>query len=685
MSNTQLHTLFFNKLTAYQNALFSNRYVNAVIAATMAIVPLSIIRGLIITLSVIFSMTGHLAISKELDQLQKAFVMIAPLLINAYVALHWSLRNRLSQVHTLTISIGTMLVISRFLMDNPDTYPSLSIPFALLSAIFSCRIYELICNHLNGKTKWIESRYRFLISLSIYIIMVLLFGCLVGLISKLLWKYVDVFLHSFSDDIYPRDYIHGLFYLLMRVLPWGLGIHGYFVFQDVEQLLKAETLQNLAAWHAGQAQLNILSTSFYDVWCNAGGTGNTLCLVITIFLSRSSPRRNLLGVSLPLALFNINEPLIFGIPIVLNPMMIIPFAIVPAMGYSIAYFATMMEWIPHISTFVNWATPPLINTWLATNGSIPALACHIVILALGVAIYYPFLSASGANAQQDLNSSLTLYGHQSHPVDQEMVPNHHNLSEESDWREAKYNIEKLQARGSFILYFQPQVSVADGKIIAAETLIRHMGHDGRLTPPVFLKYYERLGLMSEIDFWVLENTVEYIHRSLAGFENLTISVNISPQTLVDSRLFTVLNRVLNKPLPKGCALEFEITESQKVTDPVKVAEVLAELSHRGIRLALDDFGSGYSTLNYLTSYPLNKIKLDRSMVLGLAKENGFSFLYHVVKLCEITHCDLLIEGVETEEELALVQQAGITLCQGFFFHRPMPGDQLCMHLSSQQA
>ena len=170
---------------------------------------------------------------------------------------------------------------------------------------------------------------------------------------------------------------------------------------------------------------------------------------------------------------------------------------------------------------------------------------------------------------------------------------------------------------------------------------------------------------------------------MSDAENMTLSVNISPQTLVDYRLLNVVRKVLAKPLPTGWQLEFEITESQKVQEPVRVAEFLEKMRSLGIKIALDDFGSGYSTLHYLTRYPLDKIKLDRSMVLGLAKPDGFNFLRQVVKLCMVVKCEVLIEGVETQDELAQVQMAGIEFCQGYFFHRPLPGNVVCQLLTEQ--
>lgn len=252
-------------------------------------------------------------------------------------------------------------------------------------------------------------------------------------------------------------------------------------------------------------------------------------------------------------------------------------------------------------------------------------------------------------------------------------------------------MHQLQSSGHFILYFQPQVRLSDRRIIGMEALIRHKGNDGKISPPTFLQYYDRLNAMADIDFWVMEQAVNYLRQNLSHYTGMTLSVNVSPQTLVDKRLFNVISRILSEPVPAGWTLEIEITESQAVNAPEHVADILAQLKQRGIRIALDDFGAGYSTLNYLTRYPLDKIKLDRSLVQGLGKKGGLQFLRQVTKLCKITEChvviegvetedelrQILIEGVETEHEMALVQSAGIELAQGFLFWRPLPIDEIC--------
>ena len=188
--------------------------------------------------------------------------------------------------------------------------------------------------------------------------------------------------------------------------------------------------------------------------------------------------------------------------------------------------------------------------------------------------------------------------------------------------------------------------------------------------------------MAEIDFWVMENAVAWIRKWLPHARDMTLSINVSPQKLLDDRLLKIIKKVLNDPLPAGWTLELEITESQAMEDVAKIQPVLEHISGMGIHIALDDFGSGYSTISHLIHFPLDKIKLDRNIVTGLQRHGGYRFLERIVGFCAITGCTILIEGVETQEELKQVRDSGVEVVQGFLFYPPLSGDALKAVLDS---
>lgn len=686
MIKVWLYNNLLHRLNNSQIKLLNNRYAHAIIASTMAIVPLSIVRGLVITASVICETAGFSHAATWFMQLQIGFLALAPLVMNIYIAVHWAVRNRLSQIYCIALSISTLMIFRRILDDNAQFFLDISIPMALASGIIGNVLQEIVSKNLLKVRQWKDNNNVTILSFFITLAVIALASSAVKLGAAVWLDHAMSFFSGLSLYFYPFDFLHGIGYVLLRSAPWFFGLHGYYLFMDIDVAFTVANRLNISDWHSGRGGLNILSPVFYDIWCNSGGTGNTLSLLICILMQKKSPQRRLLSISAPMALFNINEPLIFGFPIVLNPVMIIPFVLTPLVSYMVAYGATYLDIIPRNSEIVSWSTPGPIKVWLASGHSVSAVVLYLLLVAVGVAIYRPFVKNSlkqtnNENADLDL---LTGEIKTIQPTDFEMVPNYSHVVEENSYLEAQRQIEKLQSAGQFILYFQPQVRLSDNKVVAVEVLIRHQSDSGKITPPVFLKYYERTGLMPEIDFWVVEHALDYVRENMAAAESMTLSVNISPQTLIDYRLLSVVHKVMANPLPAGWALEFEITESQKVQEPARVAEVMEKLRSLGIRIALDDFGSGYSTLHYLTRYPLDKIKLDRSMVLGLAKPDGFNFLQQVVKLCMVIQCEILIEGVETHEELEQVKMAGIGLCQGFLFHRPLPGNAVCLLLADQR-
>ena len=401
-----------------------------------------------------------------------------------------------------------------------------------------------------------------------------------------------------------------------------------------------------------------------------------------VLFSRTHGYKQLGRASLPLTIINVNEPLIFGIPIFFNPVMVIPFLCIPLMGFLLAYAATLMGLVPVLQEQVGWMMPPLINSWIASGGSWAAVLLQVVIIILGVAIYWPFFrwmesrsegptaALTGLIGFNQADSKLDVSGSQSHYVSQMR----------NNFR-AHAEVEALQQTGDFILYFQPQVRLSDGCISGAEVLLRHKSHTDHVSPPTFLASFQQLGLMAEMDFWVIEHAV-IAARQISPTQPFVISINLSPQTLIDPRLGKVLDRILTAPLPHHLTLEVEITENQAINNSSQFLANLNALSARGLKVALDDFGSGYSTLSYLTDYKFDKIKLDRSLVLATATTSGQQFFNSTVALCQTCCTTIVAEGVETEQQLQLVTASGVGIVQGFYFHRPMPLSALLDTLSN---
>lgn len=180
-------------------------------------------------------------------------------------------------------------------------------------------------------------------------------------------------------------------------LLFTFGIHQTVVNGTIlEPLLLVNMNENMAAAAAGKEIPHIINSTFVPTFGMLGGTGSTICLLIAAFLFfRKNQQYSELGkLAVAPGLFNINEPVIFGFPIVFNLPMIIPFVLTPAIGIIIAYFATAIGFMNKCTVLVPWTTPPLLNGFLATGGDFRAIIVQLVIIIIGVLLYLPFMKIS---------------------------------------------------------------------------------------------------------------------------------------------------------------------------------------------------------------------------------------------------------------------------------------------------
>lgn len=174
---------------------------------------------------------------------------------------------------------------------------------------------------------------------------------------------------------------------------WLMGIHQSVIFSSIlEPLLIVNMTQNMVAYAAGEAIPNIINATMVPAFGMMGGSGSTICLILATFLvSRNKAARSVSKMAVAPGIFNINEPVIFGYPIVYNICLIIPFILTPAMGIVIAYAATALKFMNECVIYIPWTTPPLVSGYLATAGDWRAVIVQALILGLGILFYLPFV------------------------------------------------------------------------------------------------------------------------------------------------------------------------------------------------------------------------------------------------------------------------------------------------------
>ena len=238
----------------------------------------------------------------------------------------------------------------------------------------------------------------------------------------------------------------------------------------------------------------------------------------------------------------------------------------------------------------------------------------------------------------------------------------------------------IQRRG-FSLAYQPVVSLADGRIVGAEALLRWEHPEwGSLAPARFITVAEETGLIVPIGAWVLEEACRQAVRWQAESPTAAprwVSVNLSARQLVEPSLVETVGQTVARTGIEPDLLHLEVTESVVMDDVELFLERLLGLRSLGIHLSVDDFGTGYSSLSYLKRFPIDTLKVDRSFVDGLTTPgNDASIVAAVVALARALGLTVLAEGVETPEQLHEVRHLGCDLAQGFFVTRPLPGSGL---------
>ncbi|MEH6565306.1 MAG: EAL domain-containing protein [Halopseudomonas sp.] len=227
----------------------------------------------------------------------------------------------------------------------------------------------------------------------------------------------------------------------------------------------------------------------------------------------------------------------------------------------------------------------------------------------------------------------------------------------------------------FLLYFQPQVAAASGRMQSAEVLLRWNHPERGLVPPgVFIPIAEESLLIADIDCWVLRATCRQIRQWLdAGIAPVTLAINISAAQFQNPHFVDLVKSTLAEYRLTADQIELEITEGALISDLRHAQEVLRELRAIGLRLAIDDFGTGYCSLAYLKKMPIDKLKIDQSFVRDITRSNRDAAIVDVIlQLSKQLDLRCIAEGVETREELTWLLEKGCEVVQGYYFYRPMP-------------
>ncbi|PTB16789.1 PTS lactose transporter subunit IIC [Trinickia symbiotica] len=462
---------------------------------------------------------------------------------------------------------------------------------------------------------------------------------------------------------------------------WLFGIHGPNTLYSVqERVLDPAAHANVAAVASGVHPQFIFTYDFFSVFARMGGSGGTLSLILALLLVSRTVRGQKLALFMMLpAVFNVNEPLLFGLPLVLNPVYAIPFVLTPIAQILIAYGAIIAGLMPKASYSVPWTTPALFSGY-AVTGSLSGTLVQLVSLAAGAAIYAPFVRVAeylaGRRGQEVLASLLRIAESPEASVKPKRcleLPGDEGrmaVSLASDLEDA------LATQRHIFLEYQPQVDLRTGRIFGAEALLRWQ-HPflGRVAPPIVVALADDIEEIDRLGLHVLSLACRQRKRWRDVLpDDFVIAVNVSPKQLMNREFYRNVVDILDREHLPPSLLELEITESTMLLPDIEAIENLKNLRKIGVKVALDDFGMGHTSLHYLRELPLDTVKIDRS----LADVSPGSVNEHIVKsiadLSGTLNLSLVVEGVENERQLSRLSALGCARFQGYFFSRPLSAD-----------
>lgn len=452
---------------------------------------------------------------------------------------------------------------------------------------------------------------------------------------------------------------------------WFIGIHG-------------DNALNLSI---GQSLVNemilpgLTAKSFYNAFVLLGGSGAFWGLIAaSFFIKKTSHHARVARLSIPFTTFNFSEVIIYGMTIVFNPLLFIPFILVPSFNFFVSYYILGSGLFTYVDQDLSWMTPIFISGWLTGNGiALPIFQLFLVVC--NAAIYYPFLLISSkqyddALLVDKLQSKLRVKNYFQKDSEKNFVVAQHSKNKQS--KKLLKTIEWLNT-GKLLLHYQPKLCVQSQKIEGFEALLRFKDDQGKLHGPAFLNDFIASEQNEVFDKWVIQQVAKDISFWHAQNFYFTASVNLSPDALLND---VFVEKICQEFASCAESISIEIVESSLIKDVDKVIANIQRLKTAGIKVILDDFGTGYSSLSLLSKLPVDQIKLDRTFLGQCSSEKGQALYQSTVKLLHELDFRIVAEGVETEEELAFISQLNIEFVQGWYYAKAMSKQDVIEYINS---
>ncbi|HFQ5298094.1 TPA: PTS sugar transporter subunit IIC/EAL domain-containing protein [Vibrio vulnificus] len=609
-----------------------------------------------------------------LYDVHNAIASFFPYLMTATISYVLAMQWKLARPPMALLSIIFLLIVGH-VVPADDTLKMFHIVIAIVTPLYAIPILAHLLHVPQLRITNSDSGGKLVKESLNLVLPALLTAFIVVAINYLIFS-----MFSFGDglklvqlDYANEPYEFGIAFAAMNSLLWFLGVHGYYALLPLVELLQQASSLNYSTFVAGGEGHYAMNLSMMGTFVFIGGSGATLSLVVAMLLFAKQKSLKLIAIaSIPIGLINVNEILLFGLPIILNPRMFLPFFLTPAVHVVTTLLAIEIGVINVPSASVPFNAPIIINAWLATSGDWGGVLLQLFNIAVGVVIYYPSvrnLNRLYSNREIKIDFLDTVYVRRREEAD--TLKDDPIATANDRARRAQEVEQRLEHIGSkeFCLEYQPQVSHQTGRVVGCEALIRAIEPDGTLVyPGTFLPWLEEAGLMKDVDLWVLKTVAKDIQEWNRIGLYVPVSINLTPAFLADQECMDKLEYIL---APVASQVHIEITEETLLVDEQVLARSFNLLHQLGVAVYIDDFGTGFSSLSYLNRFEVDAIKVDRSFVLALDNEKGKKVFMSLLSVAEQLGLEVVIEGVESQQQLNHIPAKEHISIQGWYYSRSL--------------
>ncbi|HDY7522883.1 TPA: PTS sugar transporter subunit IIC/EAL domain-containing protein [Vibrio vulnificus] len=609
-----------------------------------------------------------------LYDVHNAIASFFPYLMTATISYVLAMQWKLARPPMALLSIIFLLIVGH-VVPADDTLKMFHIVIAIVTPLYAIPILAHLLHVPQLRITNSDSGGKLVKESLNLVLPALLTAFIVVVINYLIFSMI-----SFGDglklvqlDYANEPYEFGITFAAMNSLLWFLGVHGYYALLPLVELLQQASSLNYSTFVAGGEGHYAMNLSMMGTFVFIGGSGATLSLVVAMLLFAKQKSLKLIAIaSIPIGLINVNEILLFGLPIILNPRMFLPFFLTPAVHVVTTLLAIEIGVIDVPSASVPFNAPIIINAWLATSGDWGGVLLQLFNIAVGVVIYYPSvrnLNRLYSNREIKIDFLDTVYVRRREEAD--TLKDDPIATANDRARRAQEVEQRLEHIGSkeFCLEYQPQVSHQTGRVVGCEALIRAIEPDGTLVyPGTFLPWLEEAGLMKDVDLWVLKTVAKDIQEWNRIGLYVPVSINLTPAFLADQECMDKLEYIL---APVASQVHIEITEETLLVDEQVLARSFNLLHQLGVAVYIDDFGTGFSSLSYLNRFEVDAIKVDRSFVLALDNEKGKKVFMSLLSVAEQLGLEVVIEGVESQQQLNHIPAKEHISIQGWYYSRSL--------------